>query len=217
MSGPRFRTVLFDLDGTLIDSEALILASYRHTMKVHLEEVPPDEAWLEGMGTPLIVQLRDFARDAEEARSMLRTYQAHNALMHRELLRRFPGAEEALARLRAGGVRLGIVTSKLRESALEGMRLCDLDPDWFETIVTADDPVAPKPDPAPVLRALSNLDEEPGGAVFVGDTVWDLRSGRAAGTATAAALWGPFPRETLEAEAPDYLLEEIDQVLDIVG
>lgn len=207
------RTVLFDLDGTLIDSEELILASYRHTMQVHLGESPGDEAWLATMGTPLAAQLRDFARDEAQAEEMLATYLAHNRRVHDELICPFPGVRETLAWIREAGYRLGVVTSKLSEGALAGLKSCELPHEWFDAVVTASDPIPHKPDPAPVKLALERLGEErPERAIFVGDTVWDLRAGRAAGTVTAAALWGPFPRSELEAEDPDFVLDRMEDV-----
>lgn len=211
------RAVLFDLDGTLIDSLDLIIASYRHTMEAHLGAVPPDDAWLRTMGTPLTAQLRDFARSREQAEAMLATYREHNARVHDEMVRSFRGVGETLGWLRRRRVRLGVVTSKLRDSAERGLRACGLDPAWFDALVTASDPIPHKPDPAPVLLALERIGERARRTVFVGDSVWDLRAGRAAGTDTAAALWGPFGREILAAEEPDHLLERVEQIRDLVA
>lgn len=211
--GGGIRTVLFDLDGTLIDSEKLILESFRHTMRRHRGEVPPDDAWRATMGTPLAAQLRDFARDEAEAAAMLKTYLEHNDQVHDELVRSFAGVRETLAWLGGSGYRLGLVTSKLREGAIAGLRSCGLPLEWFQGVVTASDPVPHKPDPGPVLLALDRTGEPfPERALFVGDTVWDLRAGRRAGTRTAAALWGPFSRTELEGEEPDYQLERIEDL-----
>jgi len=202
-------TLLLDLDGTLIDSEELILSSYRHTMRVHRGEEPPDEAWKESMGRPLHDQLREFAEDDAEVREMVRTYREHNREVHDELLRPFPGVRDAVERIRSRGYRLGIVTSKLREPALEGLRVCGYPRDWFEVLVAADDVDRHKPSPEPVRSALRVMGAEPSGALFVGDSVHDLRAGRAAGTGTGAALWGPYRREDLAPGRPDYWLEDV--------
>lgn len=211
------RTLLFDLDGTLIDSQTLILASYRHTMRCHLGQTPADSAWLATMGTPLVSQLKHFARDDEEAKAMLATYREHNATVHDELIREFEGVHGTLQWLHGRGYRLGIVTSKLRDAVVRGLRACSLPEPWFEVLVTASDDVAHKPDAAPVLLALERMEEEASRALFVGDSVWDLRAGRAAGTMTAAALWGPFGRSVLAEEYPDYLLERIEDLKGIPG
>lgn len=210
---PGARTLLFDLDGTLIDSEELILESYRHTMRVHLGESPPDAAWLATMGQPLEAQLLDFARDAVEASAMLATYLEHNAAIHDRLLRPFPGVREYVWGLHVRGYRLGIVTSKRRANALRGLEACGFELRWFEAVVTASDVERFKPEPEPVLRALEEAGEpEPGRALFVGDSVHDLRAGRAAGTRTGAALWGPYPREALAPAEPDHWLERIAEL-----
>ncbi len=213
-SGPR--TVLLDLDGTLVDSEELILASYRHTLRTHREEAPPDDAWLETMGQPLEAQLRDFARDGDEVRAMTETYLEHNDRVHDDLLRSFPGVREAVAELRDRGLRLGIVTSKRRDKALRGLEVCGYPLDWFGSVVTASDLEAHKPDPAPVRKALGELGEEPAGALFAGDSIHDLRAGRAAGVRTAAALWGPYDRERLAPGEPDLWLERPGDLLEAV-
>lgn len=209
--------MLFDLDGTLIDSRELILASYRHTMETHLGSAPPDSAWLVTMGTPLTAQLREFARGAAEAEAMLTTYLEHNARVHDELLCAFEGVPETLGRLRERGCRLGVVSSKRLDGVRRGLRSCGIPEEWFGALVTADDPVPHKPDPAPVLLALERLGETSDGALFLGDTVWDLRAGRAAGAVTAAALWGPVARPELEAESPDHLLERVEDVWELVA
>lgn len=212
------RTVLLDLDGTLVDSEELILSSYRHTLRSHRGEAPPDGAWLETMGTPLLAQLRDFARDEEEAREMMQTYLAHNRRVHDDMIRPFPRARRTVRSLREAGLRLGIVTSKRRETALSGLDVCGYPLDWFGSVVTATDLEEHKPHPGPVLRALEELEEEaPGRAIFVGDSIHDLRSGRAAGTRTAAALWGPYDRERLAPGEPDLWLERPEEILEAVG
>jgi pyrophosphatase PpaX len=209
--------VLFDLDGTLIDSRELILGSYRHTMEAHLGWVPPDEAWLVNMGKPLIIQLRGFASDESQALSMMETYRRHNARTHDAALRPFPGMDDTLRRLRAAGYRLGVVTSKLGDMALRGLATCGLSLEWFDAFVTADDPVPHKPDPGPVTLALDRASVgNAGRALFVGDAVWDLMAGRAAGTLTAAALWGPFGRDDLEAGEPDYWLARPAEVAELL-
>jgi len=205
---PTFRTVVFDLDGTLIDSEGLILASYRHTMRHHLGEAPPDELWRKTIGRPLAVQVRDFARSDEEAAAMIRTYTEHNLTNHDLLVRPFAGIRQALEELKARGKILAIATSKRRVATGMGLAACDLPEEWFSTIITADDVTRFKPDAEPVTRALSGAQErEVDRAVFVGDSIHDMQSGRAAGVRTAAVLWGPNDRQVLSPESPDLWIE----------
>lgn len=207
----RFRAVLFDLDGTLIDSTRLIIESYHHTMRVHRGQTFPDAEWIQGLGTPLRAQFRRFTDDAAEVERMIATYREWNLAHHDRMVRGFPGAVEVTRALKDGGARLGIVTSKNRHGVQLGLTLCGFD-GLFETIVTSDDLQASKPDPAPVLAALTALGEPAGTTLFVGDSPHDIAAGRDAGTRTAACLWGPFERSVLAAERPDYYL---DSVLDL--
>ncbi len=202
------RTIVFDLDGTLIDSLGLILASYRHTMEVHLGRNLPDELWVRGMGTPLAVQMLEFAEDEREAETMVRTYQDHNLANHDRLVRSYPGVREVVGELRERGSTLAIATSKRAVATRLGLRSCGFPEDWFAGIVTADDVERPKPDPEPVLRALELAGEsDPSRAVYVGDSVHDMRAGRAAGVVTAAVLWGPNSRDTLAPTEPDLWID----------
>ena len=204
-------TFLFDLDGTLIDSIELILSSYRHTLARHRGSVPPDSVWLAGVGTPLRTQFRQFTEDPDEIEELVATYTEHNLANHDLLVRDYPGVLDAVRALAADGVRLGVVTSKKRRGAGLGLARCGFD-GLFEVVVTADDVERHKPDQEPVTRAVELLGASPARTVFVGDSPHDLAAGRAAGVATAAVGWGPFPRETLEAKEPDFWVSEADQL-----
>ncbi len=212
------RTVVFDLDGTLIDSLGLILASYRHTMQTHLGRLPPDEMWIAGMGTPLAVQMRSFGRTDDEAEEMVETYETHNLANHDRLVRPYAGVRDSVATLRDRGVRLAIATSKRTTATGMGLRACGLPEEWFAAVVTADDVTRPKPDPEPVVLALELSGErDPSRAVYVGDSIHDMRSGRAAGVRTAAVLWGPNTRETLQTTKPDLWLTVPAEIATLLG
>jgi pyrophosphatase PpaX len=203
---PKLRTFLFDLDGTIIDSIRLIIDSYHHTLAAH--GLPPrtDAEWLAGIGTPLRVQFAEWAHDPEHLAQLIATYREFNLAHHDRMVTPYDGVVDAIRALRAAGCRTGLVTSKNRHGALRGLGLCDAEA-LMEVIVGADDVENPKPHPEPVLTALAQLGADADGAVYVGDSVHDMRSGRAAGVRTAAVLWGPFTRADLEPTAPDYWLE----------
>ena len=208
--------MFFDLDGTLADTVDLILMSYRHTMRTHLGHALPDEQWLATIGAPLSVQLGDFARSEDERLAMLDTYVAFQHSVHDDIARPFPGALEVLTELRRRGVRLAIVTSKARGIARRTMEVCGLG-DAVDLVVAGDEVARGKPDPEPVLSALGKLGlgERAKEVVFVGDSPFDVRAGRAAGTRTAAVAWGPHERCVLEAERPDYFLDQLEDALRI--
>ena len=207
----RYPTILFDLDGTLIDSIELILESYRHTMRVHRGETPPDQLFIDGLGTPLRVQLKEFCSSDAELDLMIATYREWNLANHDRMVTVYPGALHTVKALKAGGARLGIVTSKNLRGLKRGLDLCGFD-GLFDSLVTCDSLAESKPDPAPVLMALKELGGTPGEALFVGDSPHDMAAGRRAGTATAACLWGPFDKTRLAEELPDHWLTSFDDL-----
>ena len=200
------QTVLFDLDGTLIDSIRLILDSYHHTLATH--GIPPrtDDHWLRGVGTPLSVQFAEWRDDLGKVEAMVATYRAYNLAHHDRMVTVYPGVVAAVEAIRAAGRRTGLVTSKNRQGALRGLTLVRLEA-MMDVLVCADEVTNPKPHPEPVEKAVALLGADPATTVYVGDSIHDMVSGRAAGVRTAAALWGPFGREHLELAAPDYWLE----------
>jgi len=201
----RYPAILFDFDGTLVDSIGLIIDSYHHTMRAHGLEPRPDAFWIEGLGTPLRVQFRHFTDDPAEVERLIATYREWNLARHDERVRAYPGALDTVRRLHAAGAKLGIVTSKNRHGLQKGLALCGFD-GLFDVLVTSDDPVASKPSPEPVAAALSRLGAATADALVVGDSPHDIASGRDAGATTAACLWGPFSRDQLAAEHPDHWL-----------
>jgi pyrophosphatase PpaX len=200
------RIILFDLDGTLIDSVRLILDSYHHTLRTHELPERTDEQWLRGIGTPLSVQFADCSSDPEELARLIATYREYNLAHHDSLVSVYPGIMDAIRSIRDAGARTGLVTSKNRGGALRGLAIAGLT-EMMDVLVCADEVKNPKPHPEPVEKAVRLLEGNEEETIYVGDSIHDMQSGRAAGVRTAAALWGPFSREHLIAASPDYWLE----------
>ncbi len=203
---PALRTVLFDLDGTLIDSIRLILDSYHHTLAQHGIPARTDEQWLKGVGTPLTVQLAEWRDELRTIEAMIATYREFNLKHHDRMVTVYPGMADAVRAIKAAGLQTGLVTSKNRQGALRGLTLVGLEA-MMDVLVCADEVTYPKPHPEPVEKAVALLGSNPATTLYVGDSVHDMYSGRAAGVRTAAALWGPFGRAHLEESKPDYWLE----------
>jgi pyrophosphatase PpaX len=212
---PAIRTVLFDLDGTLIDSVRLILDSYHHTLATH--GLPPrsDEEWLSGVGTPLTVQFAAWRDDPQTLEALIATYREYNLKHHDRMVTVYPGVVQVVRALKDGGIATGLVTSKNRAGALRGLTLVQLET-LMDVMVCADEVENPKPHPEPVEKAVRLLSAQPSTTVYVGDSIHDMQSGRAAGVRTAAVLWGPFGRSHLEGAQPDYWLERPDDLLRLV-
>lgn len=198
MTDVRYPTVLFDLDGTLIDSGAMILASFRHATRTVLEREIPDAelAALVG-GMNIDEQMRTL--DERHVDELVRVYREHNEPLHADL-QAFPGVEDLLAELRAQGRKLGIVTAKRRRTVDLAFAVLPIER-FFDAVVTSGDTERHKPNPEPVLLALERLDTGPADAAFVGDSPFDVRAGKAAGVFSVGVSWGGLHTDERLSEA----------------
>lgn len=206
------RGILFDNDGTLVDTHDLILESMRHATRTVLGRAIPDDVLMRKVGQPLAVQMRDFTDDARLQEELLGVYRAYNHAIHDEVVRAFPGVEAGLAQLVEAGFALGVVTSKLHALAWRGLELTGLAP-YLSCCIGADDCERYKPEAEPVLRGAEALGLAPGECIYVGDAPFDIQAGKAAGMPTAAALWGMFPANALRAEVPTWEYETIEALV----
>jgi pyrophosphatase PpaX len=207
----RHETVLFDLDGTVVDSGAIILASMRHATREVLGRDFPDEQLMSAVGGPgLEAQMQAFAPN--RVADLVRVYRAHNEPLHDELAC-CTGMDDLLVRLRDEGRQLGIVTAKRRatvELAFARLPIGHL----FDVVVCGDETERHKPDPEPLLLACRRLGVAPGDAAYVGDAPFDVQAARAAGMAAIAVTWGGIhARERLRAEEPDALVDTVEELL----
>lgn len=209
----RFPVVLFDFDGTVVDSGAMILASFRHAMKTVLDREVSDAELLSAVGTPLNDQMRLI--DAERADELVAVYRAHNEPLH-DALQPCDGVLEVLAHLKDEGRRLGIVTAKRGATVELAFAVLPLR-DYFDVVVPADDVERHKPAPDPLLVALERLGVEPDDAVYVGDSPFDVAAARAAGVHSVAVTWGGiYTEEALRAERPDEIVSTPRELLDVL-
>jgi pyrophosphatase PpaX len=209
------RAALFDFDGTLVDTTELIYQSMRHAVGDVLGREISREILMANVGRPLPRQMELLS--AEHAEELLESYRLHNEEHHDTLIKEFPGVEESLARLRASGVRVAVVTSKRRfsvEMALEAFpRLGGVVDRWL----TMEDTTEHKPRPEPLLKGLELLGNvPPEEAAYVGDSPFDVAAAKAAGIPSVAVSWGAFSEDTLRAAEPDYLVPELDSAADVL-
>ena len=211
-----FSAVIFDLDGTLQDSYQLILSSMQHAIGTVLGKSLPDAELMRYVGTPLDWQMVVFADGNEELGAELaRVYRAHNEAAHDGLVTPYPGVARTLQALRDAGIPMAVVTGKRHRLAQRGLDVCGLG-SFMEFVIGPDDFPAHKPDPGPILEACRRLGARPQSCAYVGDSPFDMHAAVGAGCSAIACTWGFFPKETLLAEGPTYVIDTPVQLLELL-
>jgi pyrophosphatase PpaX len=226
------RAILFDLDGTLIDSTELILQCFHHSWETVCGFYHSRETLVQTFGTPLRAAMHRLLNPTEQPTSasrydaptqpatdvivdqLLVAYREFNTVNHDRLARPFDGTGDVLRELRRRGYLIGVVTSKGRDLALRGLKLCALE-GFMDAAIFLEDTDLHKPSPEPILAALKNLGKSSDSAAYVGDSPHDIAAARAAGVLSVAALWGPASRYELELENPDLIAESIEDLLEL--
>jgi pyrophosphatase PpaX len=207
MDDRGYKAVLFDLDGTLIDTYELILSSMRYSTRTTLGREFSDEELMSLVGTPLDDQMVYFAGgDKRLGVELAAVYREHNERVHDEMIRGFSGVPEMLSALKEKHIRLAVVTSKRHALALRGIRCCGLE-EYLDFVIGPDDFPAHKPDPGPVMEGYRRLGLDADACLYVGDSPYDIQAGNAAGCDTVAVSWGVFSREVLKKEHPTYVVD----------
>ena len=209
MSKPRWPVVVFDLDGTLVDSINVIVASYQHAFaEVEGRRVTRDEATLWIGQTLRETFQRESPRRAAELED---TYLQFNAAKMPEMLTNVPGITALLDDLHAAGIVTGIATSKRRRSAARSMQIAQL-PATVDLTVGMEDTDRHKPDPAPVLLAVERLGATPDRAAYVGDAVFDLQAAHGGGVDGIGVTWGAGSADDLRAQPSVAIVDAVSEL-----
>jgi len=195
------KAVLFDFDGTLINTNDLIFKSYKKAFKDVLNRDIEDEEILKLYGRPLYGSLMEYGEPGE---MLYQVYRKFNETQHDLLAKPFDGVYEGLKNLRYKGYKMGIVTSKRMPLVKRGLDLLGIST-FFDTVITPDDTQNGKPDPEPVLLGCNRLDVLPCETVYVGDSVFDMEAAKAAGTLLCAVKYTLTDHEKLTCFGLDFL------------
>jgi len=214
----NIKAVLWDFDGTLLDSNDVISESWRHTVMSYVGREVSDEELRRTFGEMLIDSMRWLVPEVDpvEAVDFYREYQKEIFL---DRIRLFDGTEEVLRALNKAGFKNAIVTSRLKRSthrALNKFGLTEL----FDAVLTASDTDKFKPDPEPIYMILDMIGCSPGEAIFVGDTSHDIEAGKNAGMFTVLVDWSdalPPGKIRDEAPTPDAIIEKLADLLELLG
>ncbi len=209
----KITTILFDLDGTILDTREAIFQAFAHGLTALGYKVPPREEIFAHVGkefSEMVEGVIGGAENNEKMRELVRDFQLAN--LH--LVTAYAGVAEVLKELKQRGYKLGAVTNAKHEGSQKRLELASL-MDLFETLVGIDDVENPKPHPDPVLLALKNINEKPENAIMIGDSHFDIESGKKAGTKTIRVTYG-FHTGEMDNPAPDYFIDDIKDLLKLV-
>lgn len=208
--------ILFDFDGTIMNTNDVIIQSWQHTFRMVEGKERPVEEIIRTFGEPLGVTMSKVLPQisVEEGVEIYRSYHRDN---FGELIRLFPGMKELLAELKQRRYPLGLVTSRLAGTTYQGMEKYGIKA-FFDCVVTADDTTKHKPDPEPVNIALSKLQAGPEGALFIGDSMFDIRCARNAGVKSVLVGWAMAVTEEEKTgpDGPDYIIQRAEDLLDLL-
>ncbi len=211
-------TVLFDFDGTVMNTNDVILQSWQHTFRTLRGREEDPEVLLKTFGEPLETTMKKFFPEipVEESIKVYRSFHYDN---FGDLISVFPGMDDLIAEVKRRGYRLGLVTSRLYNTTMQGLEKYGLK-EYFDVIVTANDTTKHKPDPEPVNITLEKLGAKPENSIMLGDTLFDLLCAKNAGIRSVLVSWSLAlsgkTKEDLGDAAPDYILEKPEDLLEII-
>lgn len=208
-----FSTVLFDLDGTLLNTNNLIIESFKHTFRTKFQKEIAEIDVYKHFGEPLRTTF--FKYDPERVEELLTCYREHNLCHHDQLVEAFPNAVEVVKELSQRKIKMAIVTSKMKMTAEKGLKLFGLDK-YIPYCVALEDTIKHKPDPEPINKALDLLGEGKRDQILmVGDSYYDIMAAKSAGVGSVGVKWSVHPWDKAP-ESPDFLIEDLKDLLDIV-
>ncbi|MGB3763687.1 MAG: HAD-IA family hydrolase [Ornithinimicrobium sp.] len=212
----RWPVVLFDLDGTLADTVDLIVASYEHALREVLGarvEASEIRTWI---GRPLQAAVVEaFPDQADRIDEVVAAYREWNLAHHDEMIEQVPGMAGLLDDLTSGGARLGVVTSKMNQTAARGLASVGLQ-GRIEILAGQEQTDQHKPHPEPLLHAAHLLGVDPGECVYVGDATVDLQAAHAAGMASIGVTWGAGQSGDLHNEHPEAVVEDVRELASVL-
>lgn len=214
---PDLKAIFFDNDGTIVDTLGPILTSFRYMLEKELGSCSDAdiEKFKTLIGLPSYDQFKEYTNDEDKIQSMIKTYRSHNNKILFDLSKNFEGLPEVLEQLYNQDYFMGIVTSKLHDVCLEGLKCLGIDK-YFKYIQGPDDWHIHKPNPGALTYACNQTGYSPSEVMYVGDSIYDINAGNGAGCITCAVLWGVAPQNVLETANPDFIISKPEELLSLL-
>jgi pyrophosphatase PpaX len=209
----KYKYVLFDLDGTLIDTNELIMHSLMYTLNLFYPGKFTQEDLLAHMGEPLYDQMRIYG--PERVQELVDVYRERHKQVYHEFVKEFPGVKDTLVALKGMGVKMAVVTSKMRGSAERDLHLFGL-AQYMDSVICYQDTKKHKPDPAPLLKSMDELRADPAKTIMIGDSQYDVLAAHNTGIDSAGVAWSWKGADFLRSFSPTYILNQMRELIDIV-
>ncbi len=205
------KAVIFDIDGTILDTSELILQSFEHTLETHKIPAVERAELKKKIGPPLFEIYADLAPHLNPAELMEthRSFQVDNIHLSRPFLDTFT----TLGKLKKRGIKLAAVTNRTNRSSLKTLQLARID-DFFEIVISPEDVKNEKPDPEGIQLALEHMKVQTSEALMVGDTSADVGAGKAAGVKTVGITHG-IRGDSVKEYHPDFLIHSLPELLEL--
>jgi len=212
----KINTVLFDFDGTVMDTNEVVYKSWQHTYNKLIGKDGDEETIYKTFGEPLVLSMeKAFPKvPVEESIQIYRDYHYKN---FEELISLFPGMKELLKENKIRKYKTALVTSRLKKTTIKGLEKYQIK-DLFDCIVTMEDCTKYKPDSEPINIALNKLKSRPQESIMIGDTMYDILCAKNAGVKSVLVSWA----EALDAnkipkvDCPDYIIDKANELLKII-
>ncbi len=212
----KYDTILFDFDGTVMNTNEVIMRSWQHTFRTIEKRHEDESKIIASFGEPLEITMKKFfpSVPVEKSIDIYRSYHKDN---FGDLITVFPGMEELLIEAKARGYKTGLVTSRLFETTMQGLEKYGLDK-YFDVVITADDTTKHKPDPEPINIALERLNSRPKDSIMLGDSKFDILCARNAGVTSVLVAWSVALNadDELGEDGPDYVISAAKDLLDLL-
>lgn len=210
----KITTLLFDFDGTLLDTNELIVQTFQTVLDAHYPGKYERVDIIPFLG-PTLKETMDIVDPAKSAQ-LISEYREWNFANHDLLATEFDGVSETLRQLKSNGMKMAIVSTKRNNMIMKGLELISAK-NVFDTVIGLDDVQNAKPDPEPLLLAMERLNSTPEETLMIGDNSHDIHGGKNAGVRTAGVAWSLKGEQFMRDLEPDFMLHHISDLLEIIA
>lgn len=207
--------ILFDLDGTLLDTEPAIIASYKHLFEKYDKLENFDEAkQIEVLGPPLKQMFEKYFPN-EDHDQLLKEYREYNLKVHKDVVTPMNNAKELLAYLKDNGYKMGIVSTKIADVCVYGLQLFDMDK-YFDVVIGQNDVTKGKPDPEGIFSACKKMNVGHDECIYVGDSRTDMLAAKNAGVYAVGYVFDKRREAALLEGKPNVVIDDLSKLEDIL-